>query len=156
MSTVREVPDLMLPDAVQEALLDAVPGAPLSAERNAAVKDRVVRRVRADRAAHVTVRAGEGEWQPMGPLVDRRVLADDGVTRTFIMRLQPGAKRPSHSHAALEVSYVLEGTVRYGSLELKAGDYHEAAPGSVHEGVSSDTGALILIRAPVRPLPPSA
>lgn len=141
------------PEWVKDALLEAAPEVPLAPARHAAVRDKILKRVHASRELHVTIRADEGDWQPMGPLVDRKVLADDGVTRTFIMRLAPGAKRPSHSHAAAEVSYVLEGTVRYGTLVLKAGDYHEAAPGSVHESVESDSGALILIRAPVRPLP---
>lgn len=140
-----------LPEALREALLAAVPERPFEPSRHAAVKARVLDRVRATRASHQTVRADEGAWESMGPLVDRRVLADDGETRTFLMRLQPGARRPSHSHAADEASYVLEGSVRYGALELKAGDYHVAAPGSVHEGVASETGALILIRSFVRP-----
>ena len=145
-----------LPESLQDALVEAAPAATLSAARNTAVKDKLLARVQAARTAHRTVRADEGEWQPMGELVDRRVLADDGVTRTFLMRLQPGARRPAHSHAADEASYVLEGSLRYGALELKAGDFHVAAPGSVHDGIATDTGATILIRSFVRPSPGEA
>lgn len=145
--------EAFLPDDIKQALLDAAPEIELAPDRSSAIKDRLLQRVRDSRTAHLTVRADEGAWESMGPLVDRRILSDDGVTRTFIMRLQPGARRPSHSHADQETSYVLQGSVRYGALELKAGDYHEAAPGSAHESVETDTGALVLIRAPVRPLP---
>lgn len=145
--------EAFLPDEIKQALLEAAPEIELAPDRSNAIKDRLLQRVRDSRTAHLTVRADEGSWESMGPLVDRRVLSDDGDTRTFIMRLQPGARRPSHSHADQETSYVLQGSVRYGALELKAGDYHEAAPGSAHESVETDTGALVLIRAPVRPLP---
>jgi quercetin dioxygenase-like cupin family protein len=145
--------EALLPQEIKEALLDAAPEIALAPARHDALKDQLLTRVRGARSAHLTVRADEGEWEPMGPLVDRRILSDDGITRTFIMRLQPGARRPSHSHADQETSYVLQGSLRYGSLELKAGDYHEAAPGSAHESVETDTGAMVLIRAPVRPLP---
>lgn len=145
--------EAFLPEEIKEALLDAAPEIEFAPGRSDAIKAKLLQRVRSTRAAHLTVRADEGNWEPMGPLVDRRILSDDGVTRTFIMRLQPGARRPSHSHADQETSYVLQGSVRYGALELQAGDYHEAAPGSAHESIETDTGALVLIRAPVRPLP---
>ena len=145
--------EAFLPEEIKQALLDAAPEIGLAPDRSSAIKDKLLQRVRNSRAAHLTVRADEGTWEPMGPLVDRRILSDDGNTRTFIMRLQAGARRPSHSHADQETSYVLQGSVRYGALELKAGDYHEAAPGSAHESVETDTGALVLIRAPARPLP---
>lgn len=153
MEPATDTIDTLLPDAAKEELLALVPEIALAPARNDAVKQQVLQRVRASRAAHHTVRADEGDWQSMGPLVDRRILADDGVTRTFLMRLQPGARRPAHSHAADEASYVLEGTVRYGAIELRAGDFHVAPPGSVHEGVATDTGALVLIRSFVRPAP---
>jgi quercetin dioxygenase-like cupin family protein len=143
--------EALLPERAREALLEAAPLVPLAPERDRAVKDRLLARVRGGRGEHTTVRAGTGAWESMGPLMERRILADDGVTRTFLMRLAPGAQRPSHSHAAEESSYVLEGSVRYGALVLEAGDFHVAAAGSVHEGVASDTGALVLIRAAVRP-----
>lgn len=64
-----------------------------------------------------------------------------------MLRLAPGAVVRGHLHPADEECVVLEGSLRIGSdLVLGQGDYHVAASGSVHEDVTTETGALLYIR----------
>lgn len=150
MSPPTDPIELFLPATLEAAFVEALPAVALAAARHDVVKERLLARVRSNREAHRTIRAEAGDWESLDAHTQQRVLEDDGAMRTFMLRLAPGACRSAHSHAETESSYVLEGTVRYGAIELKAGDYHVARPGSVHEEVTTETGALLLIRSPVR------
>jgi mannose-6-phosphate isomerase-like protein (cupin superfamily) len=136
-----------LPEALAAGLAEGVaPIAPLP-HRAAAVKARIVERVRRERARFLTVHAGDGSWVPVAPGVQSKVLHDDGTTRSFLLRLEPGARLPSHGHAAEEACLVLEGSAQLGDIEVRAGDFHLAPAGSVHGEVTSRTGALLFLRA---------
>ncbi len=97
-----------------------------------------------------TIQAGEGEWQTIMPLIQMKVLRDDGKTRTFLLKLSPGAKLPTHHHTIEEECLVLEGDAFIGNETVFAGDYHLAKPGSKHEVLGSHNGALLLLRAESR------
>jgi anti-sigma factor ChrR (cupin superfamily) len=136
-----------LPGALAARLADAIaPAAPPPACA-AAVKARLLERVRGERSPFVTVRAGDGKWVQIAPGVQWKLLHDDGAMRSFLLRLEPGARLPSHGHAAEEACVVLEGTAQLGDIEVRAGDFHLALPGSVHGEVTSRTGALLFLRA---------
>jgi anti-sigma factor ChrR (cupin superfamily) len=104
-------------------------------------------------AGFLVVRAGEGQWRPT---------ADAGVTFkllfvdrersivTTLVRMEPGARIPAHRHLGVEQCLLLEGDLRAGSVEMSAGDFNCSLPGSVHEDLTTEGGALFLIVAPER------
>lgn len=104
-------------------------------------------------AGFLVVRAGEGVW---------RATADDGVsykllffdreraTVTTLVRMEPGARIRAHRHLGLEQCLVLEGDVRSGGVEMTAGDFNCSLAGSVHNELTTEGGALLLIVAPER------
>jgi anti-sigma factor ChrR (cupin superfamily) len=139
--TQRVIPD-ELADALAEALAPSAP----PPERVAAVKRAVIERIRAGRSRFVTVRADQGDWSKLAPGVQCKVLHDDGETRWFLLRLAPGARLPRHGHAAEETCVVLEGDAQLGDIEAHAGDFHLALPGSVHDGITTRSGALLFLR----------
>ncbi|MEO6759922.1 MAG: cupin domain-containing protein [Saprospiraceae bacterium] len=95
------------------------------------------------------LRAGHGKWRETGyPGVTTKILHIEKETRmaTTILRLEPGAKYPPHSHSTVEQCFVISGDVRLGSkLHIYAGDYEKAMAGTEHEFLVSDTGCELLI-----------
>ena len=62
-----------------------------------------------------------------------------------LVRLEPGARLPLHTHEAPEFIYVLEGEVTIGGQQLSPGWASIAAIGSVHADVHSGTGCVFLL-----------
>lgn len=136
-----------LPPSLTEALLLSVAPALPSTERAAALRATVLARaVRPDPAPLYTLRADEGAWQPIAPLAEMKLLHDDGVSRSILIRLQAGARLPPHDHAADEECIVLSGAGSIGDIELHAGDYHLAPKGIRHGETYTATGVLLFIR----------
>lgn len=98
----------------------------------------------------INLRAGDGHWAELGPgLQVKRLFVDQASgTVTALYRFAPGTQVPRHRHLGPEQCYVLAGDFRANELCFGAGDLHVALPGSVHETISSQTGALVLIVAP--------
>ena len=104
-------------------------------------------------AGFLVVRAGEGEWRPTGDAgVTFKLLFVDRErsTVTTLVRMEPGARIPAHRHLGVEQCLVLEGDLRAGSVGMSAGDFNCSLPGSVHEDLTTDGGALFLIVGPER------
>ena len=80
------------------------------------------------------------------------------ATVTTLVRMEPGARIRAHRHLGVEQCLLLEGDLRSGQLEMAAGDFNCSLPGSVHEDLTTEGGALFLIVAPERyePLGPRA
>jgi anti-sigma factor ChrR (cupin superfamily) len=89
---------------------------------------------------HFLMRDG-GAWEEIGPGVERRVLAGDA----YLIRMASGARVATHEHGHIEHCYVVEGDLVIAGRRLRIGDYHRAAAGTVHDGIRSDAGALLLI-----------
>ena len=141
---------------IHEALLDSVQPAELEPERAQAMKQRLMARVshsaeapKPDARGLVTIRADEGEWQPVMPKVSMKVLLHEGTSLTYLLRLEPGARIPPHDHPQTEECIVLEGEARIGDLVVHAGDYHAAPAGRPHGLLASDGGALLFLRGEV-------
>lgn len=101
----------------------------------------------------LTVRADEGEWVETGDEgVTLKLLFADAEHKTFttLLRMSPGSRLPRHRHTGTEQCLVLEGDLRAGELRASAGDYICALPGSVHEELSTERGALLLLISPER------
>jgi quercetin dioxygenase-like cupin family protein len=137
----------VLPEALVERMVEALAPIAPPASRTAAIRKRLLARVAAERPRFVTVRGADGTWQPLAPGIAVKVLDDDGAMQAFLLRLDAGARLPRHEHAVDEMCVVLEGTMRFGDIEIGAGDYHLARAGSVHGDVWTRTGALIFLRS---------
>lgn len=101
-------------------------------------------------APFINLRAGEGDWAALGPgLQVKRLFIDQasGIA-TSLYRFAPGTRVPRHRHLGAEQCYVLAGDFRVNEECFGPGDVHIALPGSVHETISSEAGALVLIIAP--------
>jgi quercetin dioxygenase-like cupin family protein len=111
----------------------------------------LLQRLHAVTPTHLTRRQQDGMWWPLQPGIDIKVLYQNrrNNSRSFLMRLAPGACYESHFHQQEEECLVLEGSVRIGSHTVHAGDYHLAFAGSTHDNLCSDTGALLFLRSSV-------
>jgi anti-sigma factor ChrR (cupin superfamily) len=99
----------------------------------------------------LVLRAGEGSWRPTGDagVTFKLLFADrERGTVTTLLRMEPGSRIRSHRHLGVEQCLVLEGDVRAGSIGMTAGDFNCSMPGSVHEELVSDGGALLLLVSP--------
>jgi quercetin dioxygenase-like cupin family protein len=115
----------------------------------ARVKQRVLTAVTEKTAAlHGTVRAEAGEWERVSLGVERKLLWESHDAMSCLLRLAPGAMVGAHAHPIDEECIVLEGSIRIGSeLLLKVGDFHVGVQGVAHEAATSETGALVYLRA---------
>ena len=97
----------------------------------------------------VTVRAEDGQWRKMAPGIEIKPLYfdDESKIRSALIRVQPGAVYPGHVHSGPEECMMISGDLAFGSLRLKAGDYHLAPKGMYHEEARSENGALLFIRS---------
>jgi anti-sigma factor ChrR (cupin superfamily) len=108
----------------------------------------------------LVLRAGEGRWRPTDDAgVSYKLLFADRErgTVTTLVRMEPGSRIRSHRHLGVEQCLVLEGDVRSGSVGMTAGDFNCSMPGSIHEELMTDGGALLLLVSPERyePLGPA-
>ncbi len=98
-----------------------------------------------------SLRADEGDWQEIGPGMLAKTLFVDqlrGVV-TSLMRMSPGTSLPPHKHKGDEQLYILEGDCNVQGARLGPGDFHRAAPGSVHDSTYTVTGTTFLLIAPM-------
>jgi quercetin dioxygenase-like cupin family protein len=79
------------------------------------------------------------------PGIQHKVLYDDKATgmSALLFKLAPGAVVPLHEHTAIEMTYVLEGTLEDDEGVCTAGNFVWRPAGSTHEAVAPN-GALIL------------
>ena len=126
--------------------------APAPRAPSAAVRARVL----ADAGRAVTVEppsfafnlADGGTWTEVHPGVEIKMLSTprgDDKSSSYLIRAAPGTSVPSHVHDSFEHAFLISGDVFMGGRHMRAGDYHYAPRGSVHDTLRSDGGCLILI-----------
>ncbi|MGD0363162.1 MAG: cupin domain-containing protein [Bryobacteraceae bacterium] len=95
------------------------------------------------------VRAAEGSWQTLVPGVVAKRLYRESATGdvALLVRMEPGAEYPPHSHADVEHCYVLEGDLHFGDLVLRPGDYQCAPAATTHRSSHTVNGCTVLIVA---------
>lgn len=136
---------MTLPEKIVEALAEAVMPIAPEAARQAAMKARLLARVR--EAGFVTIAPGASGWRSLADGVEIRMLHDHGEAQSFMLRLAPGARLPRHAHLSEELCVVLEGEVQLGDILAGPGTYHLALTGSAHQDISTRTGCLLFLRA---------
>lgn len=97
-----------------------------------------------------SLRADEGQWQEIGPgmLAKTLFVNQSHGTITSLVRMLPGTALPAHRHLGDEQFYVLEGDCNVHGARLGPGDFHRAAPGSVHQSTYTVGGTSFLLIAP--------
>lgn len=95
-----------------------------------------------------TVRLDDGEWAPIRPGLERKLLYRDPTTGSgsYLFRMEPGASIEGHHHERAEECLILEGDLTIGDLHLHAGDYHVAEGGTIHPDLKSRGGAVMFVR----------
>jgi len=132
------------------AVLLAVAPASPPAEAAARLKSRLLRRTAAPANAEGFVEMRRDDrWRDFVGGTQMKVLHDDGRTMSWLVRMPPGTRLPPHRHDdGLEECLVLEGEVIVNGERYRAGDYLLAPPGSEHDDVHSDAGAVFYLRSP--------
>ena len=103
-----------------------------------------------DRAPPITtLRAEDGEWIKRSDKIWKKILWADpaGGRSIYLLRCEPGAVIASHEHERDEQALLLEGEAWVGDELLKAGDFQAASAGSIHPGVRTPGGCLLLVQA---------
>ena len=72
-------------------------------------------------------------------------VAVTGGLEMQIVRFEPGARLPLHTHELPEFIYVLEGELSVAGQQLRRGWASIASAGSVHADVHSDTGCTFVL-----------
>jgi quercetin dioxygenase-like cupin family protein len=148
MKTQLENPAL---DAdIVAAIADGLVPIELSSAARDRMRAHILRRVTAALPSGMsTVRSNEGDWRHLAPGVQIKVLHEEASlnTMSYLVRMEPGARAPVHTHAQEEHCLVLEGEVHIGEHVMRSGDWHVALPGSTHADFLSKTGCLLFIRA---------
>lgn len=86
-------------------------------------------------------------WQP-STFAKGLFVKDIAVSGGFemqLVRMEPGAEIPPHTHELPEFIYVLEGELRLAGQILAPGSVSVAAPGSEHLNVYSPTGCIFVL-----------
>ena len=102
-------------------------------------------------ADYIIIRSNEGIWKTTpdkGVTVKVLFVDTERDTVTTLVRMEPGARIPSHRHAGAEQCLVLEGDVCAGADAMRAGDFNCALAGSMHDELTTESGALLFIIAP--------
>lgn len=111
------------------------------------IRRRLLERVADAEDRHLTVPPGPAGWQPFVDGVQIKVLHENEGILSYLLRFSPGARLEAHRHPVDEECLVLDGVLKVGSrVEVGPGGYHLARAGSLHAGISTDTGATIFLR----------
>ncbi len=96
----------------------------------------------------IVVPADAGRWEPTGVagVLAKALFVDPESDRvTMLVRMEPGATYPAHTHGGPEESFILEGDLADGEVFLRAGDYLRKDGGTLHGVQSTRRGCLMLI-----------
>ena len=145
--------DDVLDEETLRLLGDAPAPLDVSPERMQRLRDRIMQGIDDDIAqasqAFLTVRSDDGDWVKIAPKISKKVLYANPETgaESYLLKADPGAEAPPHTHEHDEHCVVLEGAFTFGEgTYLKAGDYHFAPRGSEHGIACTDIGVLVYIQ----------
>jgi anti-sigma factor ChrR (cupin superfamily) len=129
------------------AVMDAEPKAQVASVKKTPVAKQETEEAKP--APLLTVRKDEGVWQQVHEGIFAKTLFQNvkNGTTTYMVQFMPGAKTPLHRHPGMEECMVIEGDFQVDGKDLRAGDYHCATPGSIHDRPYSNNGAMVLIIA---------
>jgi anti-sigma factor ChrR (cupin superfamily) len=111
-------------------------------------RQRVLTEAVLPRGVVALARGAQLNWQPTsfeGVLMAK--LYEDPVRGELasLVRMKPGARFPSHHHAAIEHCYVVEGDLIFEDHTMTAGDYSAGKPDREHSAATTHGGCLLFI-----------
>lgn len=92
-------------------------------------------------------------WRRLGPVAETRLLTDQASFSTRILKVKPGAALPTHTHAGLELTLVLQGGFGDHTGHYLRGDVAEADSDVDHRPIADDDETclcLVVTDAPLR------
>jgi anti-sigma factor ChrR (cupin superfamily) len=94
-------------------------------------------------------RSDEFAWQAMAPGIAYKPLYEDAgrMYNTSLVRMDAGARYPSHHHAEIEELFVLSGDLHVENEVMRPGDYCRGDSGTMHGETFSEAGCLFLLMA---------
>lgn len=114
----------------------------------AGLRQRVLKEAVLPRGVVALVRGAQLNWQPTsfeGVSIAR--LYEDPVRGELasLVQIKPGARFPSHHHAALEHCYVVGGDLIFEDHTMTAGDYSAGRPDAEHTAATTHGGCVLFI-----------
>ena len=94
------------------------------------------------------VRRNEEHWVPSDmPGVDIKPLFQEPSTgrSTYLLRMQPGVRIPTHYHHDVEQCLVLQGDIGWGDLVYEEGDFIVMGKDTQHPEIRTTHGNLLLL-----------
>ncbi len=148
--TTRSMP--VLDETSCHRIAAAIKPVKLPSHRKEAMRTRILDQIDQDQQPQqdllLTIRQNEGNWIKIAPKIEKKQLFIDrekGI-ESYLLKIKPGVEVPAHQHADDEYCLVLEGSVDFDDIHLKAGDYHVARKGSLHGKAYSQEGALLYLQ----------
>ncbi len=89
----------------------------------------------------------EPAWENVAPGIECKLLATDEDRHrvSMLVRLEPGASYPAHTHAGVEELHLLHGELWIDERKLFPGDYNYGEPGTGDDRVFSETGCTCVL-----------
>ena len=89
----------------------------------------------------------EPDWEQIAPRIECKILScdDERARVSMLVRLEPGARYPAHTHVGDEELFLLEGELMIDDRRLVPGSYNHGSPGASDESVWSATGCICLL-----------
>ena len=94
-------------------------------------------------AGQLAVRDAEADWHDYAPGIRRRVLWSHAGEASMLYDARPGAQVPQHAHGHDEECLMVDGEAFLDDVLLRRLDYQLAPAGTMHQGVSTDSGGVI-------------
>src|SRR3979490_3206283 len=100
-----------------------------------------------ERGAFRSVNTEDIPWRPstFAPDVSVKDVATTDGSEMQVVRCEPGARFPIHSHARPEFLFVLQGELVQAGQRLGPGWASVASAGSIDEDVHSDLGCVFVL-----------
>ncbi|MGD0296187.1 MAG: cupin domain-containing protein [Bryobacteraceae bacterium] len=114
----------------------------------ASLRQRVLTEAVLPRGVVALVRGAHRDWQPTqfeGVSMARLYEDPTRGELASLVRMAPGARFPSHHHAALEHCYVVEGDLIFEDHTMTAGDYSAGSPNQDHASATTKGGCVLFI-----------
>ncbi|MBT9569466.1 MAG: cupin domain-containing protein [Thiobacillus sp.] len=141
-----------LDPAIIDALAGVTPPVVPTPDAEARMRHQLFQRVHAATSKapdYLFVHSHQGEWTRLMRGVELKLLRQDERSRSYLLRMAPGARIPPHAHPRDEECLVLEGSATVNGVECGVGDYHLARQGSPHDWLTSKQGCVLFIRGAV-------
>ncbi len=92
-------------------------------------------------------KAAERKFSTLGPGISKSILRSDAEAQrvTMLLKVDAGARLPSHKHVGPEETLVLTGDLRGAGFVLHAGDYQLNDGGTIHGELWSEQGCTVLV-----------